>query len=403
MLSPLPETEDTLREQTPVLLWIAAVALAFTLTHGVLYELTGTPVRVAFAVSAAYGVALIHYAIRRNPVVTSFATMGITFIGCLAIQYGAGGVLASGVNCIWAIGAALMGAVLLGGKYARPSAIVFVALVSAELIFELLVPPPLQTRPAWSWAIIAVSNVVLLGIICTLALAFFIRQRDNARAALAKENARNEELLERILPVQVVKRLKASSGTIADRLEATILFADVVGFTPMARKETPEKTVQFLDELFSAFDVVVEHHGLEKIKTIGDAYMVAGGVPEPRRDHTAAVASLALELREVVAKFRSARGVDLHIRIGVHTGPVVAGVIGRKRFTYDLWGDTVNVASRMESHGEPGEVQVTQAVYDQLKDSFDFEERGSVNVKGLGEMRTWRLRGRRAVTPTPNA
>lgn len=394
-----PADSDTLREQTLILLRILFAGVVFTIIHGTLYELADTPVRSIYVVGLGYALALVHYRFRRDPYVTAFAAADVTLIGCLVIQYFAGGVLASGVNCIWAIGATLMGAVLFGGKYARVGLVGFVLFVIGALAIELFVPPPPSGRPTWAWAVNAVTNVLFLGVVCTEALAFFIRQRDTARAELAKEHARSEELLERILPVSVVKRLKHSTGTIADRLEATVLFADVVGFTPMSRNAPPEVTVRLLDELFSAFDLVVEQYGLEKIKTIGDAYMAAGGVPEPRVDHAHAVALLALDLRTVVQKFRDARAVDLRLRIGMHTGPVVAGVIGRKRFTYDLWGDTVNLASRMESHGEAGEVQVTQAVYELLKDGFDFEARGTVDIKGIGQMPTWRLRGRRVTAP----
>ena len=190
--------------------------------------------------------------------------------------------------------------------------------------------------------------------------------------------------------------MKAKQESIADGFEeATVLFADVVNFTPLSEKLLPQELVEFLNRVFSKFDELVGAHGLEKIKTIGDAYMVAGGLPEPRENHAQEMAELALEMAEAVRKFEYAAGEPLQMRIGINTGPVVAGVIGVKKFIYDLWGDTVNTASRMESHGMGGEIQVTRATYEKLKDEFVLEPRGSIDVKGKGELETWLLKGKK--------
>jgi len=186
---------------------------------------------------------------------------------------------------------------------------------------------------------------------------------------------------------------------IFDRFDhVSVLFADIVGFTALSQRTTPEALVGMLDELFSAFDRLAEKHGLEKIKTIGDCYMVVSGIPEPRADHAAAMARFAIDMMDELHAYAKRRSSDLTIRCGVNTGSVVAGVIGRKKFIYDLWGDTVNTASRMESHGVAGRIHVSQSTYECLKDTFDFEARGTIDVKGKGPMQTFLLVGERQAT-----
>ncbi|MDB4937360.1 MAG: adenylate/guanylate cyclase [Labilithrix sp.] len=212
-------------------------------------------------------------------------------------------------------------------------------------------------------------------------------------AALDAERTRSETLLLNVLPRRIAGRLKEKPGVvIADRFaSATVLFSDIVGFTQMSTRLTPEELVKRLDEIFSRFDGLAEQLGLEKIKTIGDAYMVCGGIPNARADHAEAVCEMALRMRDSVADLATELGFDLRVRIGVHTGPVVAGVIGKKKFIYDVWGDTVNTASRMESHGVPNAIQVSDATYELTKTVFDFEPRGTIDVKGKGEMKTYLL------------
>jgi guanylate cyclase len=206
------------------------------------------------------------------------------------------------------------------------------------------------------------------------------------------EKARSERLLLNVLPASIAERLKRDAGTIADRYDdATVLFTDIVGFTPLAAKLEAREVVLLLDEVFTAFDEIAASHGLEKIKTIGDAYMMVGGVPDPCPDHAERVADAALAMRDFLLRFSAERGLELSMRIGVHTGTLVAGVIGKKKFAYDLWGDTVNTASRMESHGAPGKVHVSAATAARLDGKFELEERGPLSVKGKGEMTTFWL------------
>jgi class 3 adenylate cyclase len=215
------------------------------------------------------------------------------------------------------------------------------------------------------------------------------------RRALQLEEERSERLLLNVLPRSIAARLKQREDVIADGFpEVTVLFADLVDFTRHSQRSSPQQVVQFLDELFTAFDQLTKRYGLEKIKTIGDAYMVAGGLPDPRPGHAQAVADMALAMRDEVAGRTDPSGQPLQVRIGIDTGPVVAGVIGQDKFSYDLWGDTVNTASRMESLGVPGCIQVTARTYQRLRDGYRLQRRGLVAVKGKGEMVTYFLVGR---------
>jgi guanylate cyclase len=233
----------------------------------------------------------------------------------------------------------------------------------------------------------AAINLITTGIVTMAVMIYFVHQRD-------RYQQRSDDLLHAILPDPIVAQLKDTPGTIADDVpSASVLFADVVDFTPMSATMSPAELVGMLDELFTAFDGSVTELGLEKIKTVGDAYMVASGVPEARPDHAGAIAELALQIRDQVATARYG-GRQLQMRIGIASGPVTAGIIGTHKFAYDLWGDTVNTASRMESSGLPGEIQVTPSTYELLREGFRFRPRGPVQVKGKAEMMTFLLLGR---------
>jgi class 3 adenylate cyclase len=235
----------------------------------------------------------------------------------------------------------------------------------------------------------AVSNAAMFAAVLVLGEAV------RSRRALQLEQERSERLLLNVLPAPIAARLKAGEAVIADAFpEVTVLFADLVDFTRRSQRIGPAQVVATLNELFSAFDRLAQRHGLEKIKTIGDAYMVAGGLPDPRPDHAEAIAEMALAIREEVARRTDPSGQPLQLRIGIDTGPVEAGVLGTSKFSYDLWGDTVNTASRMESHGIAGCIQVTERTYQRLRDGYRFQRRGPIQVRGMGEMVTWFLVGR---------
>jgi adenylate cyclase len=219
-----------------------------------------------------------------------------------------------------------------------------------------------------------------------------ITERKLAQEALKIQQEQSEKLLLNILPKPIAERLKAEQTTIADSFaEVSVLFADIVGFTELSARMSPTELVKRLNVIFSHFDQLAEKYGVEKIKTIGDAYMVVGGLPTPRDDHAEAIAQMALGMQEKIAKLSAQTGEKLAIRIGINSGPVVAGVIGVSKFTYDLWGDTVNVAARMEVTGYAGSIQVTDVTYELLKDKYLFERRGMIPVKGKGEMMTYWL------------
>ena len=240
-----------------------------------------------------------------------------------------------------------------------------------------------------------VLNVGGVSVTAYVLLQYAVRARDDAYA-------RSEGLLLNVLPRTIADRLKRDPGVIAEsHPDVSVLFADVVSFTPFTEQTEPERVVGVLDEIFSAFDALAERHGLEKIKTIGDAYMVAAGLPEARADHVAVLADMALDMLVEFERVGAQLGSGHAIRIGMQCGPVIAGVIGSHKFAYDLWGDTVNTASRMESHGIPGRIQVTEEVYRRLRSEFAFERRGEIDVKGKGSLVTYLLIGRLAAPRRP--
>jgi len=279
---------------------------------------------------------------------------------------------------------------LFPGKRWAAASVIAAVLIEFGLLFLLRGHQPVAVIAAPLLQAMNIINIASAFGLSMVAALYYVHVAQRAEKALQIEHAKSEALLDNVMPAAIASRLKRDETNIADRFaEASVLFADIVGFTTLSQTLTPDEVVRMLDRIFSQFDELVERHGVEKIKTIGDAYMVAAGIPTPRHDHAEALASLALAMQEVVASFDD----RLQLRMGIHSGPVVAGVIGRRRFHYDLWGDTVNTASRMESHGVPGEIQVSAATFARLDGTYSFEERGVVEIKGKGPMRTYFLRG----------
>ncbi|MBE9152222.1 adenylate/guanylate cyclase domain-containing protein [Coleofasciculus sp. LEGE 07092] len=243
------------------------------------------------------------------------------------------------------------------------------------------------------------TATVLLVVSVSVALAAAViiaRQFASALSTSAIEQAKSERLLLNILPEPIAQRLKREERTIADYFpEVTVLFADIVGFTELAAQSSPIELVEILNVIFSEFDELTAKHSLEKIKTIGDSYMVVGGLPVEMPNHAEAIADMALDMQAVIEQYCQETGKFFSIRIGINTGPVIAGIIGTRKFIYDLWGDTVNIASRMESHGLPGSVQVTEVTYKHLRQYYWFEDRGLIQVKGKGQMNCYLLKGKR--------
>jgi adenylate cyclase len=390
-----PADGQELREQKALLVLLAVLILPVSLVWGSLYLAFGQPVGVVpfiyFAVSVG---SLAVFARTRSFRLLLFIQLLDVLLTTTIGQMMIGGFLPSGGVALWGILAPLGALVFLPVRDAIRWFAAFVAVfvatgVAGEALFAN------ADLPVWFTTTMLALNILGAGSIAFTLLASFASERNAALAALRVEQQRSESLLVSILPRSIAERLKAAE-VIADHFaSASIIFADVVGFTPLSERLPADEVVGILDRLFSRFDALVERHGLEKIKTSGDAYMAAAGVPDPRPDHARAAALLALDMRDEAATSVTAGEAGLQLRIGMNTGPVVGGIIGTTRFLYDLWGDAVNTASRMESHGTPGRIQITRATYDLLRDEFVCEPRGTISVKGKGEMETWYLVGSR--------
>jgi guanylate cyclase len=393
-----PQDDDDTRASKTLLVLISVLILPVSLLWAALYLAFGSPVG---------WVPLVYFAILLTAIVV-FSRTGdfgrFLLIGQIAILLAPtlsmiplGGFLESGGVGLWGILAPLGALVFSDVRTAVHWYVAYLVVFLCSGIAGELLGGVSPAVPEWFTSTMLALNVMVGGTIVFTLLAVFAAQRRNALAALRDEQARAESLLLNILPASIADKLKAETQPIADQFgSASILFADVVDFTPLAERLHPTEVVGVLDHLFSHFDVLAERHGLEKIKTIGDCYMVAAGVPLPRRDHAHALAQMALDMQAAMRSVDEIAHLGLELRVGINSGPVVAGVIGQKRFLYDLWGDAVNTASRMESHGTSGRIQITRATKDLLKDEFVCEPRGRIPVKGKGEMEAWYLVGRRA-------
>ena len=312
------------------------------------------------------------------------------------LQWTLGGFVNSSAVMLWALMSPIGGLVFSGSRESVRWLIAFLVLAAFSGLVENSLPP----APVPRFIVVAffVMNLGTVSAVVFLLLRYFVTGRENALIALRQqhellelEREKSERLLLNVLPESIAARLKEGEEVIADNFDSvTVLFADIVGFTALAERVAAERVIELLNSMFSAFDGFVDEEGLEKIKTIGDAYMVAGGIPNPRPDHAEAVARIALRMQEYTSRV-AAESHALNVRIGIAMGPVIAGVIGRRKFSYDMWGNTVNAASRMESHGVPGRIQVTREVQLQLKDRFEFVPRGTVEVKGKGPVETFFL------------
>jgi adenylate cyclase len=391
-----PNDDEETRLRKALLVLISLLILPISITWGLLYITFGGPVGYSAFLYFVISVAsiLVFARTRDFRMLLRVQLLDILVMPTLSM-IPLGGILGSGGVGIWGILAPL-GALVFGGvRSGIRWYVAFLAVFLGSGIAGLLtgVQSPL---PGWFSNTVLALNIAVGGTIVFTLLALFAKQRQDALAALQSEHERAESLLLNILPGSIAERLKAHQGTIADQFTAaSVLFADVVDFTPRSEHLSASEVVGLLDRLFSQFDILAERQGLEKIKTIGDSYMVAAGVPETREDHATALAGLALDMVQATRPGGTVADLGLELRVGINSGPVVAGVIGRKRFLYDLWGDAVNIASRMESQGTPGQIQITQATYELIKDEFACESRGTVSVKGKGDMETWYLVGRR--------
>jgi guanylate cyclase len=392
-----PRDDEEMRQKKALLVLLAVLILPVSVLWGSLYLGFGSSVGIVpfvyFAVSLGSLVVFARTRSFQPLLVTQLLDILLTTtVGQMLV----GGFLPSGGVGLWGILAPLGALVFLEVRRAVRWFVAFLVVflltgVAGEVLF------PNADLPVSFTTTMLALNIIGTASVAFALLASFAHQRNAALMALRAEQEKSEVLLLNILPRPIAERLKAATQTIADHFAAaSVLFADVVDFTPLSQRLQPAEVVGILDRLFSRFDALVEMHGLEKVKTIGDCYMAAAGVPDPHTDHARRAALLALDMRDEVATWAVGDQPRLELRIGINSGPVIAGVIGTKRFLYDLWGDAVNTASRMESHGTPGEIQITRETYELLKEEFVCRRRGTILVKGKGQLETWYLVGSRS-------
>ena len=368
---------------------IAAISFVWVITYLVLDEPLPASIPALYQVVTLVGLVVLARTKRFDVYRTTQLTCFLTLPALL--QASLGGFAASSGMVLWGVITPLAALAMLGWRRSLPWLVTFFAVLAVLAVLDPALargdPAELPSGLVTTFFVLNISGLMLGSFVL---LAYFVHQRELAHSALEAERERSERLLLNVLPAPIAEQLKRHEGVIAEQHDdVSVLFADLVGFTEMSANMEPATLVGLLDEIFSSFDAFADAEGLEKIKTIGDAYMVAGGLPAPRPDHAEAVARVALAMRDEVAAISSRIvGGSLSIRIGIDTGPVVAGVIGKRKFIYDLWGDTVNTASRMESHGVPGRVQVTARAAARLDSSFELEARGTIEVKGKGPMET---------------
>jgi adenylate cyclase len=383
-----PDDSPELRGRKTLLVGISLMVLPAGVIWGALYWALDEPVAALLPWGYAVGsvAALAIFSRTRDFAFLRTVELVLILVTPAALMVVLGGLAPSGGVILWSLLAPLGALVLDAPARAWWWLGAFLALLGAAIPLAEVVRPDAAEMPAAAVEAFAALNIAAVSVIAFTLLWTFARQRE---AALG----RVESLLLNILPGEIADRLQAEPETIADHFdEASILFADVVDFTPLSSRLDARDVVRVLDELFTAFDELADEYGVEKIKTIGDCYMVAAGVPIPRPDHAHALVRMGLEMRERARACLPDDGHgDLQLRIGVASGPVVAGVIGRRRFLYDLWGDTVNMASRMESHGTPGVIQITRSTWELVRDDFVTEARGPIEIKGKGEVEAWHL------------
>jgi adenylate cyclase len=359
---------------------------------------------IPFAYQLASGASIYTFARTRRYRLFRTSQLWMSLLLPFALQWSLGGYMASSAVSLWAVTSPLGALMFVGARQSIPWFAAFVALVALSGVIDPALADGAPDIPDGVVVAFFVLNVVGVATTAYVLLQYFVRARERALSDLAREHralereqAKSERLLLNVLPAPVAARLKAEEGEIiADAFPSvTVLFADIVGFTPLSERLPAPDVVELLDRVFGRWDALVATHGVEKIKTIGDAYMAAGGIPVPRADHASAIAELALAMGPELDRCAAEIGLELEVRIGIDTGPVVAGVIGRAKFIYDLWGDTVNAASRMESHALPGTIQVTQRAYEHLRADYELRPRGTIEVKGKGPMTAYLLVGPR--------
>jgi len=386
-----PHDSDELQLQKTLLMLGSFMFIAAGALWGILYfffgEFIAGSIPLGYAILSSLSVIVFHLTHRHR--LFLFTQLLLILLLPFLLMIALGGFIKSSAVILWSILSPL-GALLFDEP--RQALRWLAAYLSLAIISGYFEFHPLNSS-SLSATIVTIFFVLNIGTVSAIAiflLAYFVGEKNRLFTLLRGEQTKSETLLLNILPKEIAAILKNESRTIADHYpETSILFADMVGFTPLSAKLEPVELVELLNEAFSFFDSLVDKYDVEKIRTIGDSYMVASGVPRHRTDHAQALVRMALEMRDFVNAHTFRNGQQVSFRFGINSGPVIGGVIGKRKFVYDVWGDVVNVGSRMESHGMSGAIQITRATYELIKDEFICEPRGTVTVKGKGEMEVW--------------
>jgi adenylate cyclase len=386
-----PNDSDEMRLQKTLSVLGSLMFIAAGILWGCIYFSFGESIAgvIPFGYSIASSLSVIVYQITHRYKPFLFIQLLLILFLPFLLMIALGGFIRSSAVILWSLLAPL-GALLFDEPRRALrwlAAYLSLAIISGYFEFHPLVLSSLSPATVTFFFILNISTVSSISIFL---LAYFVNEKNRFFTLLRGEQVKSESLLLNILPREIAAILKNENRTIADHYaEASILFADMVGFTPLSAKLAPAEMVELLNEAFSFFDSLLDKHDVEKIRTIGDSYMVVSGVPRHSEQHAKSLICMALEMRDFIATHTFQNGQRVSFRIGINSGPVIGGVIGKRKFVYDVWGDAVNVASRMESHGTGGTIQITSATYELIKDEFICEPRGTVNVKGKGEMEVW--------------
>ncbi len=391
---------DEIRLQKTLLVSIASAVIVAAILWGAIYYISGEFLAASIPLSYAFfsTLSIVIFAVTRHYRFFRFSQLLLILLLPFLLMVSLGGFVNSSAVVLWSLLCPL-GALLFSEP--RRAFWWFLAYLGLVIAGGLLQPYVRATNNLSSTVklMFFVMNIGAVSTIVFVMLNYFLGQKNSFLKLLRVEQDKSERLLLNILPREIAEILKVENRIIADQFEnASIMFADLVEFTQLTAELAPVEMVELLNEIYLFFDDLVEKYGLEKIRTIGDNYMVVSGVPRRRPDHAQALANMALEMYSFLEGFKTKTGKRLQYRIGINSGPLVAGVVGRKKFQYDVWGDAVNIASRMESHGVPGKVHITGTTRELVKDEFICEPRGTVRVKGKGQMETWFLMRRKLET-----
>ncbi len=383
-----PADDDVVRLQKRLLVAIASLIIPAAILWGGIYLVFDEPLAASIPLTytAVSLLSIVVFGLTRRYYFFRFSQLSLILLLPFLLMLALGGFVNGSAVVLWSLICPLGALLFAGRRQALAWFLAFLGLVAISGALEPFAPADNNLPSAVVIAFFAM-NFAAVSTVTFVLLRYFLRLLEN-------EQEKSERLLLNVLPREIAAILKENNQTIADQYEAvSVLFADVVGSTALAVRLPPRKLVDVLNDAFSYFDSLVDKYGVEKIRTIGDNYMVASGVPHPRHDHAQALANMALEMNEYVSTRDDPGDMPLRFRIGMNVGPVVAGVIGHKKFHYDIWGDAVNTASHMESHGLPGKIQMTRATYELIKEEFVCQPRGLVEIKGKGQMETWFLEG----------